>query len=170
MADKLTIKQEKFAQGLFAGLSQREAYKQAYDCKKMTDKTIDEAACKLANDSKVITRIKELTDELKAKNMVTVEWVLKRLVELNDRCMQGIPVYDREGNETGEWKFEPNAANKSLELIGKHLGMFTDKVESVNKNHNINEDISSMPYAEKEKRLAELTAKKYGIPIEQLRK
>ena len=29
MADKLTIKQEKFCQGLFTGLTQREAYKQA---------------------------------------------------------------------------------------------------------------------------------------------
>jgi phage terminase small subunit len=58
MSDKLTIKQEKFAQGLFAGLSQREAYKQAFNCDKMTDKTIDEAACRLADNSKVTARIK----------------------------------------------------------------------------------------------------------------
>ena len=79
MADKLTIKQERFAQGLFAGLSQREAYKQAYNAERMKDKTIDEAAARLAADSKVAARIQQLTDELKERNMVTVERVLAEL-------------------------------------------------------------------------------------------
>ena len=38
----LTLKQEKFVQGLLNGLSQRESYKQAYECKNMSDKSIDE--------------------------------------------------------------------------------------------------------------------------------
>ena len=125
----LTPKQALFVQGLFKGLSQREAYKRAYDCKNMKDNTIDKNAYTLANDTKIATRLKELQEYLTERNTVNVEWVLKRLVELNDRCMQGQPVRDKEGNETGEWKFEPNAANKSLELIGKHLGMFTDKLD-----------------------------------------
>ena len=37
---------------------------------------------------------------------------------------------DKEG-PTGEFKFEHSGANKSLELIGKHLAMFTD-----NTNHS----------------------------------
>lgn len=82
MADKLTIKQEKFAQGLFAGLSQREAYKQAYNCEKWTDKSIDEKACALAKDVKVMSRLEELTNELKERNMVTVERVLKEYARL----------------------------------------------------------------------------------------
>lgn len=79
MADKLTIKQEKFVQGLFAGLSQREAYKQAFNCENMKDKTIDERACVLAGLDKVKTRLDELTNELKERNMVTVERVLEEL-------------------------------------------------------------------------------------------
>jgi phage terminase small subunit len=82
MADKLTIKQEKYAQGLFAGLSQREAYKQAYPCKNMSDKTIDENACRLAGDSKVVARIESLTNELKERNMVTVEKVLAEYAKI----------------------------------------------------------------------------------------
>lgn len=82
MADKLTIKQEKFAQGLFAGDSQREAYKNAFNCKRMLDKTIDEAACRLAADSKVVARIEQLTNELKERNMVTVERVLKEYARI----------------------------------------------------------------------------------------
>ncbi|MDD5239948.1 MAG: terminase small subunit, partial [Candidatus Nanoarchaeia archaeon] len=82
MRDKLTIKQEKYAQGLFTGLSQREAYKQAYDCENMTDKTIDEAACRLAGDSKMVARLEELDDELKLRNMTTVERVLAEYAKL----------------------------------------------------------------------------------------
>lgn len=77
--DKLTIKQEKFVQGLFTGLSQREAYKQAFSCSKMADKTIDEASSRLANNSKVITRLEQLRNELKDKNMLTVQKVIDEL-------------------------------------------------------------------------------------------
>jgi len=82
MADKLTIKQEKFAQGLFAGLSQREAYKGAYNTERMKDSTIDEEASKLANSPKLTTRIAELTNELKERNMVTVEKVLAEYAKI----------------------------------------------------------------------------------------
>jgi phage terminase small subunit len=82
LADKLTIKQEKFAQGLFSGLSQREAYKQAYNCKRWTDNAIDVAACKLSNSAKVMLRIKELQEKLCNRNMVTVERVLQEYAKL----------------------------------------------------------------------------------------
>ena len=82
MADKLTIKQDKFAQGLFAGLSQREAYKQAYDAENMSDKCIDEEACILAANPKVSQRIGELNSELKLRNMVTVERILAEYAKL----------------------------------------------------------------------------------------
>ena len=42
--DKLTIEQERYVQGLFAGLSRIEAYKQSHNCESMTDKTTDELA------------------------------------------------------------------------------------------------------------------------------
>ena len=82
MADKLTIKQEKYVQGLFAGLSQREAYKQAYNAGKMTDKQIDEEACKLAACPKVSQRLNDLKGELKNRNMVTVERVMAEYAKL----------------------------------------------------------------------------------------
>jgi phage terminase small subunit len=82
MSDKLTIKQEKYAQGLFAGLSQREAYKQAYSCENMTDKSIDEVACVLAADLKVKSRLEELENELKLRNMVTIERVVTEYAKL----------------------------------------------------------------------------------------
>lgn len=82
MADKLTPKQEKYVQGLFAGLSQREAYKQAYSCNNWTDNAIDVAACKLSGNAKVVLRLKELTDELKERNIVTVERVMAEYAKI----------------------------------------------------------------------------------------
>lgn len=51
MSDKLTVKQEKYVQGLFAGLSQREAYKQAYNCSNWTDNAVDVEACSVSEVS-----------------------------------------------------------------------------------------------------------------------
>lgn len=144
MVNKLTIKQEKFVQGLFAGLSQREAYKQAYNAENMTDAVIDVRGCELAKNSKVRVRLEELKNELKERNIITVEWVLNNLKHVAERCMQAEPVMIREGNkmvESGEYTFQHAGANKALELLGKHLGMFTDKIETSGEttvNNNIN--------------------------------
>lgn len=82
LVDNLTIKQEKFAQNLFAGMSQRDAYKQAYNASNMTDKSADEESCKLANSPKITSRIEQLTIELKERNMATVENVIKEFAHI----------------------------------------------------------------------------------------
>ncbi len=82
MADKLTVRQEKYVQCLFAGLSQREAYKQAFKADKMKNETIDVKACNLAKLDKVRIRLGELQDEYKERNMVTKERVLKEYARL----------------------------------------------------------------------------------------
>ena len=78
----LTVKQEKFAQNLFTGMSQREAYKAAYDAENMTDKSIDEKACELAANVKITERIGQLTEELRLRNTITVEKVLAELSKI----------------------------------------------------------------------------------------
>jgi phage terminase small subunit len=193
MSDKLTIKQEKYAQGLFAGLSQREAYKQAYNCKRQSDKSIDEDACIMAANPKVIQRISQLTEELRDRNMVTVEKVLSQLSKiafadikdmlsfktvktLNEdlTALTGTPIMAyktvidlkdsdqvdgtliAEVKETKDgFSFKRNDQMKALELIGKHLGMFTEKVEVSGKNGGPIE-YSNLTDAEIMSRLAEL--------------
>jgi phage terminase small subunit len=75
----LTVKEEKFVQELFKGETQIDAYKCAYNASKMKDKTIYEKACLLASKGKIRARLKELQEELKDRNMVTVEKVLNEL-------------------------------------------------------------------------------------------
>ena len=67
----LTPKQEKYAQARAQGMTQRQAYKEAFKPPKMTDKSLDEAACRLDNTYKVNSRIqalKELTANTAALN------------------------------------------------------------------------------------------------------
>jgi len=163
----LTIKQEKFCQGLFSGLTQREAYKQAYNCEKMTDKSVDENACKLANDTKIASRLSLLIDELKGRNMVTVERVIAEYAKiafsdikdfLSFRTEQTVVEHDKITGEPiidyaqiiemngsdqvdgtmiqevsispkGVFSFKLHDKKGALDMIGKHLGMFTDKLE-----------------------------------------
>ena len=54
---------------------------------------------------------------------------MKRLIENVQRAMQLKPVKDRGGKETGEHQYQGGVANKALELLGRHLGMFTDNIK-----------------------------------------
>lgn len=63
----LTIKQEKFVQWLIKGKSQREAYKLAYDAKKMKDSVIDVKASQLLKQDKVRVRFEQLRGKVVAK-------------------------------------------------------------------------------------------------------
>lgn len=55
----LTAKQERFAQLVFQGCSQYDAYVQAYDSRS-TRNSIDVSASRLANNPKITLRIEEL--------------------------------------------------------------------------------------------------------------
>ncbi len=56
----LTAKQEKFCQGLMAGLSQSDSFRKAYPAQKATDKTVHETASRLRRNPKVAARLQEL--------------------------------------------------------------------------------------------------------------
>lgn len=68
---ELTEKQKEFARGVFEGLSQREAYKKAYDCSTKKDKTVDELASRLARNAKVKEYLAELNKEVESPLILT---------------------------------------------------------------------------------------------------
>lgn len=43
---------------------------------------------------------------------------------------------DNQGNETGEFKFESRSAIKAIELLGRHIGMFTPERKSDDNKSN----------------------------------
>ncbi|QPB42213.1 terminase small subunit [Rodentibacter haemolyticus] len=137
---KLTPKQEKFCQLYIELGNASEAYRQAYDCSKMTTKTINEEAVKLLNNPKITPRVEELQNEHKQRHNLTVDQVISDLIEYRDICMGRKPLKlttvvknNQEGTanavDTECFVFEASGANKAFELLGKHLGMFTQKVD-----------------------------------------
>lgn len=86
------------------------------------------------------TSIREAIEKAQAKRArrveVTQDYVLSNLVEVVERTMQRAPVTDRKGEQVTDeegravWTFDAKGANRALELLGKHLGIFTDKVKA----------------------------------------
>ena len=86
MSNKLTAKQEKFAQGIASGLGQADAYRQAYDASRMKDNTIYRKAGEVMKNGMVTARIAELREAVEAKQLWTREMSIKALISA---CEEG---------------------------------------------------------------------------------
>lgn len=60
---------------------------------------------------------------------ISQDYVLATIQATIERCMQAEPVFDREGNPTGEYTFNATAVLKGAELLGRHLGTWNDKLK-----------------------------------------
>jgi phage terminase small subunit len=78
----LTPKQEKFCHKYLECGNASEAYRHAYNCEKMADKTVWEKASALLNGGKVAARVDELRADLRAKADITKEEVLRLLTDI----------------------------------------------------------------------------------------
>ena len=106
-------KEEKFAQGIFEGLSQRKAYRAAFPSSvKWKDETVDSKASVLANTDKVLERIRELQKESADDSILSVIERKKWLSELIE-------------------SFDERTENKlkALDLLNKMDGEYTTKIE-----------------------------------------
>jgi hypothetical protein len=116
-------KHERFAQEVASGKTQVEAYEIA------GYKPNDGNAAQLAKRPEISARVAEINGIAADKVAIDKSWVLERLITNSERAMQVIEVLDKDGNGTGEFRYEGNVANKALELIGKELGMFKERLE-----------------------------------------
>jgi phage terminase small subunit len=92
-----------------------------------SEKTARQIAAELLTKHDIKKVIMANKEEVKENIKIDAAWVLQKWFEIANRCTQSEPVLNKEGNPIGEWKFEPNAANRSLELIAKHIGMFIER-------------------------------------------
>lgn len=125
--NKLTPKQDKYARARVRGLSQREAYKESYSVKRMSDASIDKEACVLEANPKVSQRIRELQEKAAAEAVATAQQVLQELTDIGFG-RKAYPGYTITGDEI-ERKPSMTARLKALELLGKHHKLYTDRVE-----------------------------------------
>ena len=123
---ELTPKQERFIQNIVSGMSQRQAYKDAYNAENMTDEVIDVRACELFNDSKIKVRYQELIDKLEDETIMTAIEKRRMLKEMainkENSVTDRIKAIDTDNKMAGEYTTK----------IEGDLGITTIKVDVVN--------------------------------------
>ena len=128
--DRLTEKQEAFCQLVAKGKMLAEAYREAGYMPNGSDKTQWEAASRLmSSNSKVIARVKALQADMEQDRRTIErrreEWVLKRLTQEADQA------------ETD------GARIRAIELVGRTIGMFTDRIEQTDDAERSASDIEA---------------------------
>jgi hypothetical protein len=112
----LTLKQEQFAQGLANGLSNSDAYRQAYDASNMKPNVVHVESCKLAAMPKIADRMNVLLQEKRNRHGILSEKQSERVWRNVWRLAEGDGV-------------PPSVQQAALALAAKMAGMLTDKVE-----------------------------------------
>lgn len=99
MNNKITPKQELFVQGLIKGLSQRQAYIEAYPrASKWKESTVDSKASVLFKNGKVLERYQELQKKAQDDAIMTSierkKWLTKIVLngEMNVKGVGNVPV------------------------------------------------------------------------------
>lgn len=122
----LTAKQEKFCLEYMVDMNATQAaIRSGY-----SENTAAEIGWENLRKPKIQEHISNLRHKQMKRTEISADYVLNGIKELTQRCIQAIPVVDEDGNKTGEWRFEVNGAFKGYELLGKHLSLFTDKVQT----------------------------------------
>ena len=111
----LTPKQEKFVQALISGMSQREAYKEAYNAANMKDETIDNKASLLFAKGEIRNRYEELVNENKQKALYTLENSINDLIWIKEKAKEDI-LNPKKGLRQGNGTIYLNAV-KELNLL-----------------------------------------------------
>jgi phage terminase small subunit len=134
-AADLGSRQERFVEQYLLDLNAKQAAIRAG----YSPKTAEVQGSRLLRNAKVQRALRAAIDRRAAKVEIDQEWVLSRLALVIERCLQNEPVRDRKGNpmliETSQGQLaaaytsQPGAAARVLELLGKHVGLLTDRLE-----------------------------------------
>lgn len=75
---------------------------------------------------------KVVLERLQARGFVqnlTPDWVLSKWAIMHEKCAKEVDEVDRRGNKIGTKLVDASNANRALENIARHLGMFKDTME-----------------------------------------
>jgi phage terminase small subunit len=132
----LTPKQEAFCLAYLATGNASAAYRQVYDVSPDTKpNTIEKRACELLKNGKVAGRVTALRAEAATKATLSKSWVLQHLIRQvritmgDEKIALTIRPKGKDGEDAAPVSVEvsardANAANKALELLARHLGLF----------------------------------------------
>ena len=109
----LTAKQEAFVQNIIEGMNQADAYRSAYDTKRMSDNAIYREASLLMSNPKVAQRFSEIASKTDRPKIMSAQ---KRMEWLTDR------VNDED--------IDINARLKALDILNKMDGEYVQKIDA----------------------------------------
>lgn len=141
----LNVQQERFIQNIVKGMSQREAYKEAYNAT-YDNNAIDVNASKLFNEAKVQLRYKELLQELEDKSIMSAKERMKWLTDVV-KNIQKEDIYtvnsDGENVLVSSRNADLNTKLKAIETLNKMSGEYITKIEAdVNSDVTINIELT----------------------------
>ena len=127
----LTAKQEKFIQNIVKGMSQREAYKDAYDTSNMSEGAIDVEASRLMQNPKVALRQKELVDAIAKLSIMSAQERLEYLTEVvkGIQCEKVVQIIEGEAVEVDVPTSIKNRLS-AIDLMNKMQGEYVQKIEA----------------------------------------
>lgn len=132
---ELTAKQARFVEEYLIDLNATQAAIRAGYSAKTARQIGDENLSK----PDIAAAVQAAMDERSARTEITADYVLTTIQETIERCKQAKQVLDRKGEQvlvetpTGTvapaYTFDAGNVLKGAELLGKHLKLFTDKME-----------------------------------------
>lgn len=123
LLDSMTVLQRRFVEEMMVSPSYAEAYRRAGG-DAVTQGGIHLSAWRMATNDKVCRALAIMRAKRNVRVRIEHDWVLTKLLDVIERCVQDKPVFGPDGEPTGEYQFDSRGATKALELLMKHLGMF----------------------------------------------
>ncbi len=133
---KLTSKQRCFVEEYPVDLNATQAAIRAGYSKK----TAKQQGARLLTNVDVAAAIQAAMDARSERTEISQDYVLTTIQATIERCSQAEPVLDRKGEHVHvdtpdgmtvpAYTFDSNAVLRGCELLGRHLKLFTDKVEA----------------------------------------
>ena len=114
----MTPKQHQFAREVVLGKSQADAYRAAYDTRRMNDNSIRREASRLMDNPNVATTVVELQQKADAA-------VVQERIATREEVLQTLTGYMHSGEPRDSVRL------RAAEMMGKHYGLFTERIEAV---------------------------------------
>ena len=121
----LTAKRKRFVDEYMIDLNATEAAKRAG----FSERSAYAEGFRLLKNDEVNDLLEAKMRERSEKTGISATYVLEGIRDTIERCSQAVAVLDKDGEPTGEYRFDSMAVLRGHELLGKHLKLFTDKVE-----------------------------------------
>ena len=140
MAKELSDKQAAFVKEYLIDLNATQAAIRAG----YSEKTAQEQSSRLLSNVIIAAGVQVELDNRAERTLIDADYVLNTIRDTIERCRQAEEVVDRSGETvmvetpTGElapaYKFDSSGVLKGCELLGKHLKLFTEKIEHTGKD------------------------------------